>query len=379
MEKISTFEARRRFLSEDLLSDEDIPYYPRSTVDGFAVRSADTVGASLQSPVLLKLIGEVPMAKKPDFKIEPGTCCRIWTGGWIPEGADGVVMLENASVVGDFVEIYRPCGAGENVIKVGDDVRRGEVVIEKGREIRPQELALLQALGVLELSVFRRPRVLIIPTGNELVEPWVSPIDGKIRETNSASIYVLIKEYCEVVGRHQIVKDDKKLLFEVLMDNLPKYDLILITGGSSKGSGDFTLKAIEDFEDSEILYHGVHISPGKPTIFGRIKEKPIIGLPGHPVSSFVSAYLFVLPLIKYLQGAKDYLPEPCGYLRAGMDIPSKPGREEWVRVFKDGDKAIPVFSESGIMSSLTKATGLVRIPENVEGISKGEEVEYYPL
>lgn len=378
-EQVSIFDALGYFVAEDIIAPENVPYFPRSTVDGYAVKAQDTVGASAENPVLLKVFGEVPMASKPDFTLEPGTAVKIWTGGWIPESADAVVMLENASTTGGFVEIYKPAASGENVIKVGDDVRAGDVIIEKGKRLRPQEIGILQTFGILEVKVIRKPRVLIIPTGNELVEPWQEPREGKIRETNSITVISLIREYCELVKRHPIIKDDKKILYEVLRKSMAEFDLILISGGSSKGAGDFGVSAIEEFEGAEILYHGVYISPGKPTIFAKVMEKPIIGLPGHPVSSFVSTYLFVIPLLKFLQGATDFCPKPVGYLTAGQDIPSKAGREEWIRVKRDGDYLYPLFSESGILSSLVKSDGLVRIPEELEGVHKGFKVEFYPL
>ncbi|MDI6850742.1 MAG: molybdopterin molybdotransferase MoeA [bacterium] len=377
--QVSIFDSAGYFLAEDIIAPENVPYFPRSTVDGYAVRAEDTIGASAENPVLLKIKGEIPMAEKPEILIEPGTAVKIWTGGWLPEGANAVVMLENASLTGEFVEVYRPVGAGENVIKVGDDVKKGEVIILKGKRLRPQEVGILQTFGLLEVKVRRKPRVLLIPTGNELVEPWQEPKDGKIRETNSSTVIALIKEYCELVKRHPIIRDSKGELYEVLRRSMADYDLILISGGSSKGSGDFAVSAIEEFEGSEILYHGVYISPGKPTIFARVMEKPIIGLPGHPVSSFVSTYLFVIPFLKYLQGDKDFSPKPAGYLTAGRDIPSKAGREEWIRVRRDGDYLYPLFSESGILSSLVKSDGLVRIPEEMEGIHKDSKVEFYPL
>lgn len=377
--KVSIFEALRRFTAVPVISPENIPYFPRSTVDGFACKAKDTFGASTSLPSILRLVGEVKMSKRPDFDINDGEAAKIWTGGWLPRGADAVIMLENASLNQDIIEVFKPVAPGENVLKEGDDIKKGDVVIEKGSEIRSQELAILQALGIYEIEVTRPPRVLIIPTGDELLEPWEGLKEGKIRETNSIAVSGLIKEYCEKVERHPVVPDNRAILTKVLRENMAHYDLILISGGSSKGAGDFATGSVEDFEGGEILYHGVYISPGKPTIFARIKEKPIIGLPGHPVSSFVSTYLFVLPFVKYLQGASKYVPQHTGLLRAGMDIPSKPGREDWIRVRKEGESVFPVFSESGILSSLVKAQGLIRIPENLEGIHKGEEVEFYPL
>jgi molybdopterin molybdotransferase len=377
--KVAIFEALRRFSGQDIISPEDMPYFPRSTVDGFAVKAKDTLGASTNLPSILRFVGEVKMSEKPSINLSDGEALRIWTGGWIPQGADAVVMLENASLNQNIVEVYKPVAAGENVLKVGDDIKKGDLIIRKGKEIRAQEMAILQALGFFEVEVSRCPRVLIIPTGNELVEPWQDASHGRIRETNTVAVAGLNKDYCEKVERHPIVPDNREALKRAIRDNIADYDLIIVSGGSSKGAGDFATGAVEDFEGGEIIYHGVQISPGKPTIFARIKEKPIIGLPGHPVSSFVSTYLFILPFVKYLQGATKYLPEPSGYLKAGIDIPSKPGREDWIRVKRDNDKVFPIFSESGVLSSLVKADGLIRIPENLEGVHAGEEVEFYLL
>ncbi|MEO0273782.1 MAG: gephyrin-like molybdotransferase Glp [candidate division WOR-3 bacterium] len=378
-EKVSIFEAFRRFVARDILSPEDVPPFPRSTVDGYALIAKDTFGASISSPSILRLVGEVKMAEEPHKKLESGEAMRIWTGGWLPEGADAVLMLENSSLDGELLEVYKPVAPGENILKIGDDVKKGEVIVKKGFPIRSQEMAILQTLGILEVEVHRRPRVIIIPTGNELAEPWQELRPGKIRESNSISILSLIKDYSEKVERHPIVPDDWQSIKSVIKRNLAAYDLLLLSGGSSKGVGDLVTSVIEDFEGGEIIYHGVSISPGKPTIFARIKEKPIIGLPGHPVSSFVATYLFALPLIKYLQGDLNFKPDHLGFLELGTDIPSKPGREEWIRVKREGNRLTPIYSESGVISSLVKADGLVRIPENVEGYHKGELVEFYPV
>lgn len=378
-QKISIFDALRRFTAKDLISPENIPPFPRSTVDGYAVIAKDTFGATNSTPSILKIVGEVKMAEAPLKKLESGEAMRIWTGGWLPEGADAALMLENSSLNGDLLEVYKPVAPGENVLKIGDDVKKGEMIIKMGSEIRPQEMAILQTLGILEIEVHRRPKVLIIPTGNELTEPWQDLKIGKIRESNSISILSLLKDYCEKAERHPIVPDDWQSLKNIIKQNLAAYDLILISGGSSKGVGDLVTSVIEDFEGGEIIYHGVNISPGKPTIFARIKEKPVIGLPGHPVSSFIATFLFALPFVKYLQGNSNFKPKQCGLLEISVEIPSKPGREEWIRVKREENKVTPIYSESGVISSLVKADGLVRIPENVEGYHKGEFVEFYPI
>ncbi len=376
--------ARDRFSAASVTAPASLPPFSRSTVDGYAVKSQDTFGASEGFPALLRVTGAIPMGALPDAPLRKGEALAIPTGGALPEGADAVVMVEHTeSPDPSFVEIYRPVSPLENVIQAGEDIREGDPVLEKGQKIRPQDLGLLAALGITRVSVIRRPSVGIVSTGNEIVDPGVSPRPGQIRDINRFTLQGLIERNGGDAHFIALVPDDEAILRSACEEGLSRHDLLLLSGGSSVGTRDLTLKVLETFPGYHLIVHGVAVSPGKPTLMATIGGKMVFGLPGHPVSAWIIAYLFVTKALYTLLGSREN--HALAWDRATLrgNVPSAQGREDFIRARAEGigrEKTVtPIFSKSGVISSLVAANALIRIPLNSEGVYKGEEVDILML
>jgi molybdopterin molybdotransferase len=383
-ETVSLAQALDRFSAESLSAPSSLPPFSRSTVDGYAVKSRDTFGASEGFPAMLKVSGTIAMGSLPEKSLKQGEAMAIPTGGALPDGADAVVMVEHTeSPDPDFVEIYRPASPLENVVQAGEDIREGSPVLEKGQKIRPQELGLLAALGITRVSVTRKPIVGVISTGNEIVPPDAAPLPGQIRDVNRFLLQGLIERNGGEARFIALVPDDEATLKKACEEGLASCDLLLLSGGSSVGTRDLTLKVLESFPGFELLVHGVAVSPGKPTLLVKVGEKVVFGLPGHPVSTWVIAHLFVTKALTSLLGASESPALVWERAIVQGNIPSAQGREDFVRAKVTGkgkDKtATPIFSKSGIISSLVAANALIQIPLNSEGVYKGDEVDILML
>ncbi len=386
IENISIHESLGRVLGEDIDAPADVPDFVRSTMDGYAVRSADTFGATESMPALLAVVGESVMGELPERPVSKGECMKIYTGGALPPGADAVVMFEHTQPVDlDSIEVTKPVGPLENVIQIGDDLRRGERVLCKGRLIRPQDMAALASLGITSIPVLERPRVAIISTGNEIVPSDGPQPRGRVRDSNSYYLEGLVIQHGGLPVRMGIVRDDPAQLRGVVRSALEQCHMVVITGGSSVGSFDYTEKVIDSFGPPGVIVHGVSVKPGKPLIAAWAGSVPVFGLPGHPVAVGISFDLFVRPVLLKMSGevpspALEGL-SPVRTVRARLQrgISSGPGREEYVRVVlerKDGElQARPVFGASGLISTLVKADGIVVVPADSIGIEAGREVE----
>jgi molybdopterin molybdotransferase len=381
-ERISLIEGLNRVLGEDILSPEDLPHFPRASMDGFALRARDTFGASEAVPALLTLSGEIAMGQDMKVPVEPGHCFRIATGGMVPPGADAVAMIEHSQPLDQqTIEIFKPVSPLDHVIQVGEDIKKGETILPAGRRLRPQDLGLLAGLGIRDIPVYTIPKVAVISTGDEIVPIEDRPDPGFIRDINSLTIMSLAKEAWavpEFLGR---TKDHFADLKSQCQKGLDKADLILISGGSSVGSRDFTVEVIHSFADAEILAHGVSISPGKPTILARIGRKILWGLPGHTVSAMIVFSLFVKPCLNHLAGEKEARPISKIKARLIRNIASAQGREDYVRVAlhcgEAGWEAFPILGKSGLISTMVRADGMIQIEQHCEGLEKGEEVEVW--
>lgn len=368
-----------RVLAEDFAAREDLPPFSRSTMDGFAVRAKDTFGCSESEPALLNVIGEIAMgASGRAFSLKPNQTARIWTGGELPVKGDSVVMVEYTNQLDeDTIEVFRPVAPGENLIRAGEDFRTGSPVLKQGRVLRPQELGVLAGLGITELSVYRRPRVSIISTGDELVAPDQPLGPGKIRDINSTTLASLVTEAGGQANQCGIIEDDLEAMLAACEKALADSDVLLLSGGSSVGRRDFTLQVLERIANAELLAHGVAIRPGKPTILASQGNKALFGLPGHAASAMVVFYLFVRPLLRKYSGLPVTLGLQAITAITGEQIPSTIGREEYVRVQLTAGKsgmeplATPVYGKSGLLSPLVQADGLLTIGRDVEGLDKG--------
>lgn len=383
-ERAAPGDALGRVTAEAVLSNEDIPSGPRSTMDGFAVRAADTFGASDSIPALLERAGAVAMGALPEFTLCRGQTADIPTGGFLPDGADAVVMIEQTrDTGGGTIEVYRPVTAGENVLGRAEDIASGAAAIPAGRRLRPHDIGLLAGIGITELRVHKKPRVAVISTGDEIVPIGDTPAPGQIRDMNTHAIAAIARETGAESITFDIVPDDPSALRTTLETALETADVIALSGGSSVGARDYMLDVVSALPGAAVHAHGVAIKPGKPTLIAGVSGKAVFGLPGHPVSALMVARVFLVPFLNYLEG-EPLRREPAG-MRAravlAVSVASSHGFEEYVRVSleqKDGAaSARPVFGKSGMMSTLVKADGFIVVPMHAEGIPGGEMVDVF--
>jgi molybdopterin molybdotransferase len=382
-ETVETVSARGRVLSEDIYSQVDLPHFHRAAMDGYAVRAKDTFGASATLPAYLKLVGTVEMGKSATQAVGSGETVRISTGGMLPPDCDAVVMVEYTEEVGNqTVEIQRGVSPWQNVIQIGDDIKRGDLVFTRGRKLRAHDLGALTGIGIALIEVFKKPRVALISTGDEIVDARTEPAPGQVRNINQHSLAGLIEEWGAELRDFGVVRDDRGALEQTLKDAVVRADLSLLSGGSSVGARDITLYDILSMPKARSLFHGISVSPGKPTIFANACGKPILGLPGYPVSALVIFDLFAVPLLRRfigenLEAAIEVRKTTRAILKT--NVASQSGREDYVRVSLERVEgrlyAIPLPSKSGAIFTLVKADGMIRIDLNQEGVEKDEEVE----
>lgn len=381
-ERLPTLEALGRVLASPIRAPQALPAFSRASVDGYAVRARDTFGASESLPAYLTLIDEVPMGQTPAFALRPGTCALIHTGGALPEGADAVVMLEHTQRIGDEIEVLRAVAPGENIIQPGEDVQEGEEVIPAGHILRPAEIGGLMALGILEVEVWKRPRLGLISSGDEVIPPQHTPKPGQVRDINTYSLAALILQYGGEPRPYGIVPDQPQALQQTAEQALRECDALIITAGSSASTRDMTAGVIQSLGAPGVLVHGINTRPGKPTILGVCDGKAVIGLPGNPVSALVNGYLFVRPLLDYLLSRPADRPQMVVRARLTVNLPSQAGREDWwpVRLIRsDSDPSLwlaePIFGKSNLIFTLVRADGFLRIVPDATGLEAGQEVE----
>jgi molybdopterin molybdotransferase len=380
MESQETASALGRVTAEEVVAPHPLPSFPRSTVDGYALRAQDTYGANEALPAYFNLVGEVPMGVAPLFELERGQCALIHTGGMLPEKADAVVMLElTQGVRQNEVEVLKAAAPGENVIKIGEDVAEGQVVIPAGRRLRPADIGGLMALGITSLQVARQPLVGILSSGDEVVPPTEQIRLGQVRDVNSYSLSALVREAGGKAKIYGILPDRADELLLSAQKALAECDLVAITAGSSASKRDLTAEVINHLGAPGVLVHGVNVHPGKPTILGVCDHKAVIGLPGNPVSALVIAGLFVTRVIEALCGLSQARIRAVVSARLTINLASQAGREDWIPVelkrTPQGFDAEPIFGKSNLIFTLARADGLVRIPPDATGLGAGEMVE----
>lgn len=352
-----------RIIAENIIANINVPHYRRAAMDGFAVKASDTLGAGGNSPVVLKL-GQV---------VDKGMCLRVHTGSPVSDGADAVVMMEDTVLHGDSVEIFTQLHPLKNIGEIGEDIRKGEIVLKEGQKLRPCDIAVLASLGIENIKVFRKPIVAIIPTGEELVPRGTGELkEGEVYETNGLMASLYIRKWGGNTKLLDIVTDSPEKIKKAIMSALDA-DMIIISGGTSVGKRDYVPAVVGSL--GNLLVHGVGISPGKPTALGIIQGKPVVCMPGYPVAGIVALYFFARAALRKLGHMPD---EPDRAVRAVLSgkIVSRIGYKTFARVKLSNSTAIPLAtSGAGILSSVSKADGFVIIPPNVEGYGKGEEVE----
>lgn len=371
-EIIPLSEACGRVLDTGITAGDDIPAFSRATMDGYALVSADTTGASESLPAMLRLAGRIGMGGGTDMRISPGRCVYVPTGGAVPEGADGLAMVEVCEQLGDEILVRKPVAFGENIMSRGEDFAAGSVVLDRGLRLTHRDIGALAAVGAARVPVTRQPVVGVISTGNELVPVQDTPLAGQVRDINSYLLGAFLRSRGCIPVSFGIARDDRASLSSVFVRALGSCDAVLLSGGSSKDDRDMTADIIRD--SGEVLVHGISISPGKPTIIGRAGGKPVIGLPGHPASAYIVALVIVQQLLAEMTGERGPgLPSRTMIL--AENIPSARGREDYVRVRIRGGKAYPEFGKSGLINTLVRSDGVIKIPAGTEGLEEGECVE----
>lgn len=380
-ETIPLSSALGRILGTDIQSEINLPDFPRAIMDGYAVKAMSTFGASEGNPAYLNITGSIAMGEEPTLAIGPGETAKISTGGMLPRGADSVVMIENTDVIDDTtIEVYRSVAPGQHVIQIGEDIRASETILFRGQQLRPQEIGILAALGIETVSVYRQPVIGIISTGDEVLPINETPTLGKIRDINSFTLSGQVTQAGGLPVRMGIVNDDFRALRDMCQTAIQASDMVFVSGGSSVGMRDFSIEVLSAIPDAEILAHGISISPGKPTILAKVGNKPFWGLPGHVTSAMVVFHVVVRPFLEHIGGKNPaYGNTRSCYARLKRNLSSKQGRVDFIRVklyHENGTlSAEPVLGKSGLIRTMTKADGLVRIDKNTEGMDKGTIVE----
>ena len=383
-EQVDLQESDGRVLAEDVIAGEDLPLTDRAAMDGYALRAADTFGATESNPSYLQCVGNFDIRTPPDRELQPGQCTGIVTGGIVPAGADAVIMVEYTHALGEgMVEIRLPVAPGAHVMLQGEDVRAGGLLLPAGALLRPQEVGLLAASGKVRIPVRKRPRVAIISTGDELVDVGVTPKPGQVRDVNSATLACLVRRAGGTPVLLGLAPDELNALSAQLRGALAAADLVLLSGGSSIGVCDLTVRALQALEGSRILCRGVALSPGKPLIIADVAGKAVWGLPGQVTSAQVVMMVLGQAFIRHLQGRQNPFDQtlwPKQRAVLAKNIASRQGREDYVRVRLEQEDtgallAVPILGMSGLLRSLTGAHGLVRIPALLEGLEAGRQVD----
>ncbi len=371
VESVPLEEALGRVLAEDVVSPIDVPPFDRATVDGYALRAEDTFMASESEPVRLKVIGEVHAGDAPALKPGRGEAVYISTGAPLPEGTDAVIQFEDVERVGDEILVFKPAYPTMGVMKAGVDIGKGKPLLRKGTRLTFKETALLSAVGMAEVPVFRRPKVAVISTGSEIIPPGEELTPGKIYDINGRAITDAVRELGGEAVFLGIARDDRESLKALIEKGLECCDIVLLSGGASGGVRDLTSSIIEEL--GEVKIHGIAIQPGKPTVIGIVDGKPVFGLPGYPTSCLTNFTLLVAPLLRKLIGRESEVRRVRK--RLAHKVFSVKGRRQFLPVRIEGDKAAPILKGSGAVTSFVDADGFIEVPENVEILEAGEEVE----
>ena len=379
-ERVPTRDAAGRVTGAAIVSPEDLPAFPRSAMDGYSVRAADTFGASESLPAYFDVVGEVPMGRPPGVGLREGQAAVAFTGGMLADGADAVVMVEHTQRLDDSaIEVLRPVAPGENVVQPGEDVRAGAPIMPAGHLLRPQDIGGLLALGIDQVTVSRRPVVSIVSTGDELVPPPALPAQGQTRDINTYTISALVEDCGGTPNAVALVGDDYGAQRAAAQAGLAEGDVLVFSAGSSVSSRDLTARVFDDLGPPGVLVHGISVKPGKPTIVALIDGKPAFGLPGNPVSAVVVFDLIVRPTVYALIGCVPAPRLPTVRARLSRDIPSVTGREDYVQVRLDDEcgslSADPVFGKSNLIYTMVRASGVVRVPLDAGGLYAGDEVD----
>jgi len=382
VERVPLSEALDRVLAKDVVAQVDVPPFDRSTVDGYAVKAADTFGADEDRPVALKFCGQVTVGEPPSVVVEKGMTAEIATGAPLPKGADAVVMVEYSIRRDDTILIHRPVSKGENVMEAGSDIHKGEKILRKGQRLASREIGVLAALGFTKVDVYKRPRIAVISTGAEIVEPGKLLQPGKVYDINVHTLSAAVLECGGEPINLGIIPDERNQLEAAVKKALNSADAVVTSGGVSVGPKDIIPQVLDTLGKPGVIISGIAVKPGKPTTIAMISGKPVFSLPGHPTSSLLVFHLIVRPIICKMAGRKEETSPMVKAVAATKMFPAR-GRRTFVMVNLTHDKKGRLFASpvptglSGAITTLAKASGFVEIEEEKQFINEGEEVRVY--
>lgn len=369
-ETVYLYDAPGRVLAGDVVATLSIPPFNRAAMDGYAVKSSDTFNSSQRNPQVLTVIGELHAGETPDKKVIKGQCLQIATGAVMPAGADAVVMVEDTEAIENRVKIFKAAYPKANVAETGEDIEKGATILRHGSLLDAGKVGVLASQGRNNVTVYQKPEVAILPSGEEVVAVGRELKPGQVYDINSHTIASVVKANGGIPVIFGIAPDETAQLKTMIAAAL-KSDLVVISGGSSVGERDLLTGVLKEM--GEVLFHGIQVKPGKPTIFARIQDKPLMGMPGYPTSCLINTYLFILPALRKMA----HLPPRRGQTieaRLARRVPGSVGRRQFLTVSIEGDEATPVFKESGAITSVAEADGYIEIAENIDLLEKGQPV-----
>ncbi|MFC2043746.1 gephyrin-like molybdotransferase Glp [Chloroflexota bacterium] len=370
LEIVNIDDAAQRVLAEDILATLSIPPFARAAMDGYAVKARDTFNSGQLSPKILNLAGEVHAGETLPGGVNRGECIQIATGAMMPKGADAVVMVEDTDQENGRVKIFKSVYPKANVAGKGEDIKKGETILRKGFILDAGKIGVLASQGIKRVRVYERPRVAVLPSGEEVVEVGRRLRQGQIYDINSHTIASVVRAGGGTPFRFGVVGDNTQEIRAIIAEAL-KNDLVVISGGSSVGERDLLMGVLEDW--GKVLFHGIQVKPGKPTIFAMVEGKPVFGMPGYPTSCLINSYLFLLPTVRKMA----HLPSVVGKTveaKLARRVPGSVGRRQFLTVRLEGGEVFPVFKESGSITSIAEANGYIEIAENIDLLEKGETV-----
>ncbi len=383
IEMVDAADAHGRVLGEDIVSAVDVPHFDRSVVDGYAVRVADVQGASETIPAFLRVIGHTEMGCENTASLDEGESMYVPTGGMVPRGTEAVVMIEYTQAISDDeIAVYKNASMYENMLRIGDDIRRGDAVLPRGKTLMAQDIGALTSTGHRQVPVYRRPKFAVISTGDEIIAPQSELIPGRINDINTYTISAQLARFGGDVIIKDVVADDYGRIRDAISDAVVQCDVVFISGGSSVGNKDYTYKILDEMPNADLIVHGLNIKPGKPTIVANVCGKPVIGLPGQPAS----ALIVLRQMLGILHEVYYGWPQMQTYVTARLDqnVAGAPGRQTYQVVTlgsdTDGGMTASVLrGKSGMISLLSRADGYIIIEAHQEGKEKGERVRVFPL
>jgi len=371
VEKVDLQNAQNRVLASKIRANFAVPSFDRAAMDGYAVKASDTYGAGQFTPKLLKVVGSIYAGDFPKLNISQNQCAKIATGAKLPKGADAVVMIEDTGRENEDVKIFKPVYPEANVSKKGSDIYGGKVVLYEEEVLNPSKIGVIASLGMEIVEVYEKPRVAVIPTGNEVAEVGEDLKEGQVYNSNSYALRSIAVENGGKPERMAIVEDTFESLKKAL-ENALSNDFLVLCGGSSVGKRDLLVDVVENL--GRILFHGVQIKPGKSLLLGQINDTPVLGTPGYPTACLIDGYIFMAPMIRKLARLPNIKRREVR-ARLSRRVVSILGRQQFLTIKLREGEAIPVLRESGAITCMAEADGYVEIPANVDLVEKGDEVK----